>query len=200
MVTETVVLLERPPLVPVTGTLNTATPVAQVTDRTAPENEVVQPEGTAPAENVTAPENPLIGVTATVELAATVARVVIEGPAIEKSCTVTETLVVLDKVLGAVPVVPVTGTVNGATPVPHETDKTLLENEALQPEGTTPAENVTDPENALIGETAIVELPATVARVVIAGPAIEKSTTWNVIEFDCMFCAGVPPVPVRVAE
>jgi hypothetical protein len=90
--------------------------------------------------------------------------------------------------------------VNGATPVVQDTDKTLLENEALQPEGTAPATKVTDPENALIGVTAIVEVPATLARVVIAGPAIEKSATWNVTEFDCMFCAGVPPVPVRVAE
>jgi hypothetical protein len=80
-----VVLLERPPLEPVTGTVNGATPVVQVTDRTAPENEAVQPEGTTPAENVTAPLNPLTGVTATVEVPATVARVVIPGPAIEKS-------------------------------------------------------------------------------------------------------------------
>ena len=54
---------------------------------------------------------------------------------------------------------------------------TLAENDAVQPEGTAPAENVTAPVNPLIGETAIVEVPATVARVVIPGPAIEKSTT-----------------------
>jgi len=84
-VTLTVVLLDNPALVPVTGTVNGATPVAQVTDKTAPENPAVQPEGTAPAVKVTTPENPLIEVTATVEVPATVARVVIGGPAIEKS-------------------------------------------------------------------------------------------------------------------
>ena len=82
-VTLTVVLLDNPPLVPVTGTVNGATPVAQVTDKTAPENPAVQPEGTAPAVKVTTPENPLIEVTATVEVPATVARVVIAGPAME---------------------------------------------------------------------------------------------------------------------
>ena len=73
------------PVVPVTGTVNGATPLAQVTDRTAPANDAVQPAGTAPAAKVTALENPLTGVTATVELPTTVARVEIEGPAIEKS-------------------------------------------------------------------------------------------------------------------
>src|SRR5207245_3254285 len=82
-VTLTVVLLDKPPLVPVTGTVNGAGPVAQVTDKTAPENEPLQPVGnTKPVliANVTAPVNPLIGVTATVEVPATVARVVIAGP------------------------------------------------------------------------------------------------------------------------
>jgi hypothetical protein len=88
IVTATVVLLERPLLVPVTGTLNGATPVAQVTDRVAPVNEPEQPVGkTKPVliAKVTAPVNPLMFVTAIVEEPATVARVEIGGPAIEKS-------------------------------------------------------------------------------------------------------------------
>ena len=88
MVTETLVVLDKLPLVPVTGILNGATPVAQLTDRTAPENEPEQPEGnTKPVviAKVTVPVKPLIGVTAIVEVPATVARVVIAGPATEKS-------------------------------------------------------------------------------------------------------------------
>jgi hypothetical protein len=80
-VTETVVLLERPPLLPVTGTLNVAT-FAQVTDKAAPVNEPEQPVGkTKPAltVHVTAPENPLIGAAVQVEVPGTVARVVIAG-------------------------------------------------------------------------------------------------------------------------
>ena len=112
---------------------------------------------------------------------------------------VTETLVDLDR--EAVPdvVVPVTGTLNGATPVAHVTDRTAAENEPLQPLGKLKPDvtaNVTAPENALIGVTTIVELPATVARVVIAGPAIEKSTTWKVTEFESMLCGE--PVTVAV--
>jgi hypothetical protein len=167
------------PVVPVTGTVNGATPVAQVTDRTALENEAVQPAGTAPAAKVTDPANALMGVTATVELPATVAKVVIAGPAMKKSLMVTETLVVLDSVFGAVPVVPVTGTVNGAIPVEQVTERTAPVKEPEQPDGNTkPAEtaNVTVPENPLTGVTATIELPTTVARVVIAGPAMEKST------------------------
>jgi hypothetical protein len=179
MVTETLVVLDNVfgavPVVPVTGTLNGATPVAQVTERTAPVNEAVHPEGTVPAVKVTVPENALIGVTTTVEVPAIVARVLIAGPAIEKSWTVTETLVVLDSVFGAVPVVPVTGTVNEATPVAQVTERTAPVNEAVQPEGTAPAAKVTVPENPLIGVTATVEVPATVARAVMLGPEIEKS-------------------------
>ena len=87
-VTETAVDLDRPPLEPVTGTAKGATPVAHVTDRTAPVNEPPQPVGKLKPElmaKATAPVNPLMGVTATVEVPATVARVVIAGPAIEKS-------------------------------------------------------------------------------------------------------------------
>src|SRR2546425_9076630 len=179
IVTLTLVLLDRVPLVPVTGTLNGVTPVAQVTDRTAPEKEPLQPVGKVKPElivKVTAPVNPLIPVTDTVEVPATVARVVIGGPAIEKSWTVTLTVVLLDKP----PLVPVTGTVNGATPVEHVTDKTAPANEPLQPVGNVKPEliaNVTAPPNPLIEVTATVDVPGTVARVVIGGPAIEKSCT-----------------------
>ena len=65
-------------LVPVTVTLNGATPVAHVTDRTAPVKLAVQPVGTAPAEKVTVPVNPPDGTTLIVAVPATVARVVIE--------------------------------------------------------------------------------------------------------------------------
>ena len=78
-VTDTVVVLDKPPLVPVTVTENGATPEAHVTDRTAPVKLAVQPAGTAPAAKVTVPVNPLIGVAVTVEVPATVAGVVIAG-------------------------------------------------------------------------------------------------------------------------
>jgi hypothetical protein len=78
-------------------------------------------------------------------------------------------------VFGAVPVVPVTSTVNGATPVVQLTERTAPLNEAVQPAGTVPAVNVTVPENPLIGVTVTVDVPATVASVVIAGAESEKS-------------------------
>jgi hypothetical protein len=203
-VTETLVDLDRPPLVPVTGTLKTATPVAQVTERTAPVNEPEQPVGkTKPDEMAkeTEPVNPLIGVTATVEVPAKVARAVIAGPAIEKSWMVTETLVDLDKVAVPLVVVPVTGTLNPATPVAQVTDRTAPVNEPEQPVGKTKpvvTAKVTEPVNPLIAVTATVEVPATVARVVIAGPAMEKSTTWKVTAGVDEFVTP-PPVPVTVA-
>jgi hypothetical protein len=79
------VVLDNPPLVPVTVTVNGATPVAQVTESTAPVKLAVQPAGTAPAEKVTVAVNPLIGVTVIVDVPATVARVVIAGADKEKS-------------------------------------------------------------------------------------------------------------------
>jgi len=186
MVTETLVDLDRVlgavPVVPVTGTLKGATPVAQVMERTAPLKEPLQPVGNVKPEliaKVTLPEKPLTGATAIVEVPAIVARVVTAGPDSEKSWTVTERLVVLDRVAGAVPVVPVTGTVNGATPVVHVTERIAPENEPLQPVGKVkpePIAKVTVPVNPLIGVTAMVDVPATVARVVIAAPAMEKST------------------------
>ena len=67
---------------------------------------------------------------------------------------------------------------NGATPVTQVTEKTAPVSDPLQPVGNVkpePKAKVATPVNPLIGETAIVEVPATVARVVIAGPATEKS-------------------------
>jgi hypothetical protein len=106
---------------------------------------------------------------------AIVARVVIADAESEKSRIVTGTLVVLESVLGAVPVVPVTVTVKGATPVEQVTDNTAPENDALQPAGTVPAVKVTAPAKPWIGVIVTVEVPATVARVVIAGADNEKS-------------------------
>ena len=185
------------PVVPVTSTLNGATPVVQLTETMAPLNDAVQPVGTVPAVNVTLPVNPLIGVTVTAEVPATVASVVITGADNEKSRIVTLTLVILDSVLGAVPVVPVTVTLNGATPVVQLTERMAPEKDAMHPAGTVPAVNVTVPANPLIGETATVEVPATVARVVMPGADREKSTTWNSIGL--VVCGvRVPLEPVTV--
>jgi len=148
-----------------------------VTDKTAMAKLAVQPAGTVPAEKVMVPVKPLIGATVTVDVPVTVAKVVIAGADREKSWTVTGTVVVLDKVDDPVPVVPVTVTENGATPVEHVTDKTAPVKLALQPAGTVPALKVTVPENPLIGVTVTVDVPATVARVVIAGADKEKSWT-----------------------
>jgi hypothetical protein len=125
--------------------------------------------------NVTVPVKLLIGVTVTVEVPATVASVVIEGADSEKSRIVTLTVVVLDSVLGAVPVVPVTSTLNGATPVVQLTERTAPLNVAVQPAGTVPAVKVTAPVKPLIGATVTVEVPVTVARVAMAGADSEKS-------------------------
>jgi hypothetical protein len=78
-------------------------------------------------------------------------------------------------VLGAVPVVPVTRTPKGATPVVQLTERTAPENDAVHPAGTVPAANVTVPVNPLIAVTLTVDVPATVANVVIAGADKLKS-------------------------
>src|SRR3989441_5199447 len=151
-------------------------------ERTAPLKEPLQPVGNVKPEltaKATPPEKPVTEAMVIVEVPAIVGRVVRAGPDSEKSWTVTERLVVLDRVAGAVPVVPVTGTVNGATPVVHVPERIAPENEPLQPVGKVkpePIAKVTVPVNPLIGVTAMVDVPATVARVVIAGPAMEKST------------------------
>jgi hypothetical protein len=78
----------------------------------------VQPAGAVDvSENVTVPANPLIGATATCEVPAVLAVVVIAGAEMEKSCTVTKTPTV--RVID--PLTPWTVTVNGATPVEHVT-------------------------------------------------------------------------------
>jgi hypothetical protein len=66
-------------VVPVATTLKGATPVEQVTERTTPLKDAVQPTGTVPAPKVTVPAKPLIGVTVAVDVPATVARVVMAG-------------------------------------------------------------------------------------------------------------------------
>jgi len=75
-------------------------------------------------------------------------------------------------------------------------------NEPLQLVGKTKPEltaHVTAPENPLTAVVAQVELPVTVARVVIAGQDGVKSTMWNVTEVDVIVWAGLPPTPVTVA-
>jgi hypothetical protein len=127
---------------------------------------------------LTVPEKPLIAVTEMVD-APTVpplVMMIVEGLAdTEKSWTVTLTLVVRDSVLGAVPVVPVTSTLNGATPVLQLTDRTAPPNDTVHPAGTVPEANVTVPANPLIGATVTVDVPVTVAIVVIAGADRLKS-------------------------
>jgi hypothetical protein len=92
-----------------------------------------------------------------------------------KSWTVTLMFVVRESVLGAVPVVPVTSTLKGATPEVQLTARTAPLNAAMHPAGTLPAVKVTVPVKLLIGVTVTVDVPATVARVVIAGADNEKS-------------------------
>ncbi len=169
------------PVVPVTITVNPEEGNGlQEIERTTPLNDAVQPVGTVPAANVTVPVNPLIPVTEMVEVPAVpaVVRAIVDGPADnEKSWIVTLMLVVRGRVSGAVPVVPVTTTLKGATPVVQLTERTAPEKDPVQPTGTVPAVNVTVPAKPLIGVTATVEVPVTVASVAMAGADSEKSTT-----------------------
>jgi hypothetical protein len=177
--TETDVVLESVlgavPVVPVTVRVKVAGlgTAVQLTDKVVPDTLAVQPVGATLVENETVPENKLMGVNDSPEVCGVPTTTVSEDglAETEKSWMVTETVVLLERP----PLVPVTGTVNTATPVAQATDRTAPENEAVQPEGTTPAAKVTDPENPLTGVTATVELPAKVANVVIPGPATEKS-------------------------
>jgi len=112
---------------------------------------------------------------------------------------VTDIFVVCDSVAGAVPVVPVTRTLNaGPGDEVQLIEKTAPLNEAVQPAGTVPAVNVTVPLNPLIGVTVTVEVPVTVASVVIAGADNEKSTTWKRIEPVVCDSTGVVLLPVTV--
>jgi hypothetical protein len=179
----------------------------QLAERTAPLNDAVQPAGTLPAVNVTVPPNPLIDVTVTVDVPVTVARVVIPGADREKSWMVTEmgTEAVM---VPLVPVkVPVTVTVN-RTPVEHVTDRavvcvggkvTLGAIDAVQPVGAPLAERFTVPEKLPIGVTVIVDVPGTVARVVIeAGLAdtVNPETATGTFTVRDRVLGGVPVVPV----
>jgi hypothetical protein len=92
--------------------------------------------------------------------------------------------------------VPVTIRLNGTTPVGQVTESTAPLNVAVHPVGTVPAEKVTVPLNPLVPVTVTVEVPATVASVVIAGAVSEKSTTWNRMEL--VVWDSVPLMPVTV--
>ena len=123
------------------------------------------------------------------------------------SAWVTETATppgtVLDNVLGAVPVVPVTVRVKvaGVGRAVQLTDKTLPETLAVQPVGAALVENETVPANPLIAANESVEVlgvpTTTLSEDGLADT--EKSTTWKVTEPDVTVCVGVPPVPVTVA-
>ena len=103
---------------------------------------------------------------------------------------------VLDRVFGAVPVVPVTVRLNGGSPVAQMTDKMFPLKVAVHPDGRVPAVNATWPLNPLIGVTVIVDVPGVVANVVMAGAESEKSTMWKRIML--VVCDTVPLVPVTV--
>src|SRR2546425_385929 len=173
------------------ATLNGATPVAQVTERTAPVNEPLHPVGNAElTTKVTVPENPFMRVTATVDVPATVARVVIGGADNEKSWKVTETVVDLDKP----PLEPVTGTVNGAGAVGQRTAicETIAWTEqpagGVKPE---PTASTILPVKPLIAVKLQLESPVTVARVVTGVQLMLKSMTWNVTVLDGILCDGL---------
>jgi hypothetical protein len=102
--------------------------------------------------------------------------------------TVTEMLVVLDSVLGAVPVVPVTDRmkVAGVGTAVQLTVRTVPETLAVQPVGAALVENVTVPGNPLIAVNDNVEVLG-VPTVTLRDDGLaetEKSTTWNVTEPD----------------
>jgi len=84
-------------------------------------------------------------------------------------------LVFLVSVLGAVPAMPVTSIVNGATPVVQLTETTWPKIESVQPAGTEPTDSVTALAAIFCAMMLTVELPVTVASVVIAGAVSEKS-------------------------
>jgi hypothetical protein len=201
------------PIVPVTVTVKVLAAL-QLTLRTFPEMVEVQPAGgVLVTASETVPANPLTALTEIVELPAVPTVVLIEAGLAdnEKSWIVTLTLVVLETVLGAVPVVPVTITLNGATPVEQVTERTAPENVAVQPAGTVPAEKVTVPTKPLTGVTVTVDVPGTVASVVIAGADNEKSWTvmlkavvvllpvWIVSVAAGVYAALILAVPVAVA-
>ena len=128
------------PVIPVTTRVNGVTPVAQLTDSIWRLKEAVHPLGTVAAVKLTTPVKPLMGFTVTDDVPGTVASVVIASADRPKSWIVTERFVVLDRVLGAVPAVPVTWSTKGATPVEQFTEMSDPETVTVQADGTVPVE------------------------------------------------------------
>jgi hypothetical protein len=134
---------------------------------------------------VTIPAKPLIGVMVMVDVPFLVARIAVGVTALAEIVksgpgTVTSTFTVRDRALGAVPVVPVTMTVNPLLGSGlHETDRTAPLNDAVQPAGIVPpAVKVTAPAKPLTGVTDMVEVPEglAVVRAIVDGfGIIEKS-------------------------
>jgi hypothetical protein len=81
------------------------------------------------------------------------------------------------------------------------TVKTVVATLAVQPVGAALVENETVPAKPLTAVDDSVEvLGLPIVTVSDEGVAdTEKSTTWNVTEFDCTFCTGEPPEPATVA-
>ena len=163
------------PAIPVTVRLKGATPVEHETDRRLPENDAVHPFGVVPGVNVTVFANPLTRETLTVAEPVTVASVVMAGTERLKSWIVIKTSVVLDRVWGVVPATPVTRTSNGEMPEVQSTDNMLLAIVAMHPLGTVPALSAIVPAKPLMGVIVTVDVPETVARVVMAGEEMLKS-------------------------
>jgi hypothetical protein len=142
----------------------------------------VRPAGVeADTVKLTGPAKPPLPVIVIVDVPGVVARTAVGVTALAEMVkltpgTVTGTGRVRDSVLGEVPVVPVTITVN---PVVgnglHETERTAPLNDAVQPVGTVPAVNVTVPVNPLIPPTDMVEVPAVPAVVRGIGEGLADS-------------------------
>src|SRR2546426_6751417 len=114
--------------------------------------------------------------------------------------TLFRSVLVLDKVLGAVPVVPVIVRLNGfgVGVAVQLTVSVVPETVAVQPVGAALVENVTVPVNPLIAADDSVEvLGVPIVTLNEDGLAFTlKSTTWNVTEFETMLCGE--PVTVAV--
>jgi hypothetical protein len=195
MVTGTLTKPVTVPLVPVTVTLNVATPVEHVTERpvvaaggtlTLAAIEAVQPAGAPVVTRLTGPETDPVAVIVIIEEPATVASVVMDVGLADKVSVpppiFTGTLTLLDSVLGAVPVVPVTVTVNVAEGNGLQlTDRTAPLIVAVQLVWVVLAVKVTMPVNPLIPVTEIVEVPAVpgVVRLIEAGLELSMKS-WTV--------------------
>jgi len=117
--------------------------------------------------------------------------------------TLTATLVVLDNVVGAVPVVPVMVSVKlaGDGTAVQLTVRVVPETVAVHPVGAALVENVTVPEKPLMAvndSVEVLEVPVvTLSEFGLA--ATVKSTTWNVTVLELWDCEGEPPTPVTNA-